>query len=76
LPPSPPNGFIGDQNGQTIAVTDTVVVPSSEHVAEIVGRQGRTIYTHTLCKKTTTRDRLFNKFVLQVTCINQYFAYI
>ena len=40
-----PQSFADEANKKSANMTECVPVPSSEHVAEIVGRQGRSLFT-------------------------------
>ena len=41
-----PQSFVDEANKKSANMTECVPVPSSEHVAEIVGRQGMVFYLH------------------------------
>ena len=51
--PAPPTGLFEEttpkQKPRTNNITECVPVPSSEHVAEIVGRQGEGLYVSNVC---------------------------
>ena len=51
--PAPPTGLFEEntmkQKPRTNNITECVPVPSSEHVAEIVGRQGKELHVSSAC---------------------------
>ena len=81
-----PQSFADEANKKSANMTECVPVPSSEHVAEIVGRQGRFLFLQFIFRRTRHLARLhyrprcvLNCFInwvetVRITCFNCYFC--